>query len=98
MTATGDLPPQVQTAIIMAAENGKVPTDQVALLGFERVEWSDSSLGCPEKDMFYAQVIVPGYLVRVEVAGETMEYHTDTSNRVIRCANTGAPSPTEIED
>lgn len=80
-----DLPTPVQTAIKMAAEEKAVPIEQVELVEYGDVEWSDSSLGCPEKDMFYAQVIVPGYLVQVEVAGETMEYHTDNSNRVIRC-------------
>jgi len=86
MSPTGDLPPPVQNAIIMASESKGVSIEEVVLLGFERVEWSDSSLGCPEKDMFYAQVIVPGYLVRVEVSGATMEYHTDNSNQVIPCA------------
>ena len=25
--------------------------------------WSDASLGCPQPDMGYAQVVTPGYLV-----------------------------------
>lgn len=85
MTSTDTLPPPVRAAVRMAAESHDLTVEQVELLGFQRVEWSDSSLGCPEKDMFYAQVIVPGYLIRVEVAGEMMEYHTDDSNRVVSC-------------
>ncbi len=48
-------------------------------------DWPDSSLGCPQPDMLYAQVITPGYLVVVEVSGEPIEYHTDDRGTVVRC-------------
>jgi hypothetical protein len=85
MPADDDLPPPVQRAVRMAAEDHGVAIDDIELLGFERVEWSDSSLGCPQPGMFYAQVIVPGYLIRVDVQGATYEYHTDTSNQIVSC-------------
>ena len=85
MPAGDELPPPVQGAIQMAAEDHDVAVDEVELLGFERVEWSDSSLGCPQPGMFYAQVIVPGYLIRVDIQGTTYEYHTDTSNQIVSC-------------
>ena len=47
--------------------------------------WPDSSLGCPQPDKLYAQVVTPGYLVVVDVSGERIEYHTDERGTVVRC-------------
>jgi len=54
----------------------------------EAVEWSDTSLGCPEKGMSYAQVIVPGYRVVLEHAGRAHHVHIG-GGRAVRCK----PSP-----
>ena len=51
-------------------------SDAVTVLSTEEVEWSDTSLGCPEPDAMYAQVITPGYLIVLETGGETYEYHS----------------------
>jgi hypothetical protein len=42
------------------------------------VRWPDTSLGCPEEGMEYAQVITDGYQVLLEANGYVYEYHTDT--------------------
>ncbi|MGH2616044.1 MAG: ferritin-like domain-containing protein [Thermomicrobiales bacterium] len=47
--------------------------------------WPDSSLGCPQPDTLYAQVVTPGYQVTVEVAGEQITFHTDERGIVVRC-------------
>ena len=62
-----------------------VPPESVQLITFEPREWPDSSLGCPQPDMLYAQVVTPGYLVVVEVEGEQIEYHTDKRGTIVRC-------------
>jgi hypothetical protein len=49
------------------------------------VDWSDTSLGCPEPGMMYAQVITPGFLVMIEAEGQQYEYHTDESRFVVLC-------------
>ncbi len=64
----------------------------------EEVEWSDGSLGCPEKERMYIQVITPGYLFVLEVDGQEYEYHTDLQDQVILCidgrpAGQQAPTP-----
>jgi hypothetical protein len=71
----------------------------------EAVEWSDSSLGCPQPGMDYAQVITPGFLIVLEAAGQTYEYHSDEGRFVVLCADQGqtpAPlipvDPDEIDD
>jgi hypothetical protein len=68
----------------IAADLG-VPSESVQVITMEARDWPDSSLGCPQPDMLYAQVITPGYLVLVEVSGERMEYHTDKLGTVVRC-------------
>lgn len=49
------------------------------------VEWGDASLGCPEPDKFYAQVVTSGYLITLRNNGKIYPYHTDLSKRVILC-------------
>jgi hypothetical protein len=85
MPETDEVPPVVQAAIRTAAEDEGVEVSSVELLEFGQVEWSDSSLGCPQPGQFYAQVIVPGYLVRVSVDGNEIEYHTDMNRQIVRC-------------
>ncbi len=40
-------------------------------------EWPDTSLGYPEPDKAYAQVITPGYVIFLYAEGETYEYHSN---------------------
>jgi hypothetical protein len=68
----------------IAADLG-VPPESVQVIIMESRDWPDSSLGCPQPDMLYAQVITPGYLVLAEVSGERIEYHTDELGTVVRC-------------
>jgi hypothetical protein len=55
------------------------------------VQWSDSSLGCPEPGVTYAQVITPGYLIELSTGGLTYEVHTDLNGRAVICTNQGDP-------
>ena len=68
----------------LAKELG-VDAGQVTLQRMEAVDWRDSSLGCPQPDMSYLQVITPGYLIVLEAQGRSYEYHTDTGRRMVRC-------------
>ena len=45
--------------------------------------WPDASLGCPEKDRMYAQVLTSGYEVVLKVSGKTHEVHVAGSRAVI---------------
>ncbi len=47
--------------------------------------WPDASLGCPEPGMMYAQVITPGYAVRLEAGGQSYEIHTSKGGRAVLC-------------
>jgi hypothetical protein len=78
--------PAVAAAIAhLAAELGLSPAD-VTVLSVEEMQWSDSSLGCPQPGMMYAQVITPGYRILLEANGETYDVHTNqTGNAAVTC-------------
>ena len=57
-----------------------------ALLAFDPVEWSDTSLGCPMPGLVYAQVITPGFRLVFDYQGQQNEYHTDEDgSNVVEC-------------
>ena len=54
----------------------------------ERVDWSDASLGCPQKGMGYAQVITPGYKLIFDLAGTSYAVHTNSDgSHMVICGN-----------
>jgi hypothetical protein len=57
------------------AERLGVSPDEIVLQDVEEVEFSDASLGVPEPGKMYAQVITPGFVIRLEVDGKSYEYH-----------------------
>lgn len=68
----------------LAAERD-VNADDIELIDVEAVQWSDTSLGCPQPGMMYAQVITPGYRMTLEVDGQEYVFHTDGGRRVVHC-------------
>ncbi|MDQ3547201.1 MAG: hypothetical protein M3439_00135 [Chloroflexota bacterium] len=80
-----NLPAPVERAIEAAASDAGIDTGDVGLIAFSEEQWNDTSLGCPQPDGMYAQVITPGYDVRLLVDGNELEYHTDMDAAVVRC-------------
>ncbi len=65
-----------------ASRRGGAP-DDYGVVAVESVDWPDASLGCPS-DGFAAQVITPGYLVRLMTPeGDTIDYHTNEAGTVV---------------
>ena len=62
-----------------------VAASEVKVLAIQPVTWSDASLGCPDPDMVYAQVMTPGYEAQVEVSGETYTVHMDEAGNGVVC-------------
>jgi hypothetical protein len=90
-------PPTEAQAVVRLAEEDLaqrlgLKADQIQLVSVQAVEWSDTSLGCPQPGMMYAQVITSGYRVTLEAEGQTYDYHTDQSDHVILCQTGGAGS------
>lgn len=70
----------------MLADLQTIPYAAPVLVSFEPVEWSDASLGCPEPDLMYIQVITPGFRLAFEHESQSYEYHTDQDDgRVVAC-------------
>lgn len=67
------------------ARRFELDVDQIQLLAHEMVEWGDSSLGCPQPGMMYAQVVTPGYRFLLEAGGNQYSYHTDMGQTVLLC-------------
>ncbi len=64
-----------------------IPALEITVISYEAVDWPDTSLGCPQPGMMYAQVITPGYRVVLEAKGQRYEAHTDLAGgRVIFCS------------
>ena len=57
------------------AERTGVSFDEIVVEDVKEAEFPDASLGVPEAGRSYAQVITPGYVIRLETDGETYEYH-----------------------
>ncbi len=82
----GAYPGAVMAAVRRLAEDRDIPPEEITVASWEPVDWPDTSLGCPEPGMMYAQVIVPGYRVVLEARGDLYRAHTDqTGARVVFC-------------
>jgi len=75
----------VQLARQDLAQKLGLATDAIQLVSVEMVEWSDTSLGCPQPGMMYAQVITPGFRVILAAKDRTYEYHTDVERFAVLC-------------
>ncbi len=84
-----NLPPgseaAVKAAIADLAKQKNLPVTDISVVSVEAVEWNDSSLGCPQEGFMYAQVITPGYLIKLTAGGRQYQYHTDQTKTVVLC-------------
>jgi hypothetical protein len=76
-----------------AAGRAQAQPDQVELINRESVTWRDGSLGCPEPDRMYLQVLVPGYRLRVRAGATHLTYHADQRGRWVWCPPERAKEP-----
>lgn len=77
--------PTEQAAQDVAAGALGVEPQEVTVLEIESREYPDASLGCPQPDMMYAQVLTSGYQATVEVDGETYDVRMDTKGNGFIC-------------
>lgn len=57
----------------------------ISVLSFEAQDFPDSSLGCPQPEQMYTQVITPGYQVVLEAQGQVYDYRITDQDNVILC-------------
>lgn len=62
-----------------------LPMEEITLIEFNEVEWSDSSMDCPEPGMSYLQVITPGYRIILQANNNSYEYHSNRDSYFVYC-------------
>lgn len=98
--------PTIEPAATRLAEQARddlaqwsgIAADQIAISSAQAVTWPDSSLGCPQPGMAYAQVLTPGYLIRLEAGGRVYEYHAGRNSDAFYCADPEPPVPGMLGD
>ncbi|MCC7354479.1 MAG: hypothetical protein IT330_12085 [Anaerolineae bacterium] len=78
------------------AKRVNLTPEQISVVGVESVEWSDTSIGCPEPGKAYAQVITSGFKIVLRADGTTYTYHTG-GGKVVLC-QPGAAAPSAEKD
>jgi len=80
--------PEAQSLVTQAkddlAQKLDVKKEEIKLTEIEPIDWPDTSLGCSQPGMFYAQVITPGYQITLDGRGQSYLYHSDYK-RVVFC-------------
>jgi hypothetical protein len=69
------------------AQRLTISISDIVLVDAKEVTWSDASLGCPQPDMLYAQVLTPGYLVKLKYDVRDFEYHAGKDKALTYCKN-----------
>lgn len=79
----------LDAAVQDLAQRLNINPSDIDVISVEKVIWSDSSLGCPQPGMMYAQVITEGYRILLEAIAQFYPYHTDTRGTLILCMDGG---------
>lgn len=67
------------------AQREGVSPDDVSVVRVSQVDWSDSSLGCPEEGMAYTQVVTPGFQIILQAGERVFDYHAGSDGAVFLC-------------
>jgi hypothetical protein len=85
--AEGNIQALVDQAKTDLAQRLSLSANDIDVRDVTEVEWSDSSLDCPQPGMSYLQVITPGYRILLDVNGQVYEYHSNRDTYVVYCEN-----------
>lgn len=84
--------PGLEPFVVMAkedlAERLEIGVEIIEVVDAELVVWPDASMGCPDPEMMYAQVMQEGNLIRLDAGGGVFEYHSGADQKPVLC---GAP-------
>ncbi|NIM95906.1 MAG: hypothetical protein GTO18_19580 [Anaerolineales bacterium] len=75
--------PLVNRAVADLAARLNVSEEKIDVVKVESVEWPDTSLGCPQPGIMYADVIIPGHNVVMIVNQDIYEYHEGSGQEII---------------
>jgi hypothetical protein len=78
----GALQSLVDLARVNLAQRLGIEPEAVSVQSVEETVFADASLGVPEPDRHYAQVLTPGYAIRLDVDGQVYEYRASDERLV----------------
>lgn len=84
------LGPYVDIAVADLAQRLGVDAGQITVESATLKQWPDSSLGCPQPGMQYAQVLTDGALIVLAADGKTYKYHAGGSRPPFYCEGSKA--------
>ncbi|MFN2291419.1 MAG: hypothetical protein ACK2UC_09545 [Anaerolineae bacterium] len=87
----GALQQLVDLAKVDLAQRLEVDLEAVAVASVQETEFGDASLGVPEPGKVYAQVLTPGYIIKLSSGGEPYEYHASAERLVFASGEEQAP-------
>lgn len=76
-----------QQAIEVLAAELNIPQNTITIDTVKAVDWRDSSIGCPQPDRSYLQVITPGHRITLRVDGAFHFVH-EANGRAFVCKKT----------
>ena len=75
------------------AANLKIDESDINLAEAEYVTWRDSSIGCPQPDMQYMQVLTNGSRIVLKANGAIYNYHSSGNVPPTYCSKPSAQKP-----
>jgi LysM repeat protein len=99
--AQGDTQTEIPEAVDLALASlsqrlrEDVTFETVAAFNWERQQFADTSLGCPEPGQVYAEVVTPGYQVDLTYAGTVYDYRVSEDGEQVILCDTSQAVPVE---
>ncbi len=84
---------QINSAVESLALELGVSKDSVYVVSSVWVDWNDGSLGCPKNGEQYAQYIVPGIQIILEVSNQRYHYHAAQNQTPFLCPGSRLATP-----
>ncbi len=85
-TGQAESSPVAEARADLASRLG-IELDQIEVLEFLEVTWPDTSIGCPQPGMMYAQRVVNGSRIVLQARGREHHYHIGGGRGPFYCAN-----------
>ena len=79
------------------ANQTNIPFDQIEVVSVQAMTWPDSSMGCPQPDMVYTQVLQDGLLIQLRADGFNYNYHSGGNRDPFLCIQTNKSKEPPIQ-
>lgn len=98
MTVQSELETAVDRARDDLAIRLEVEPEAITVIETRFVTWRSGAMGCPEPDMMYTQVLVPGYRILLRAGKEVHAYHGARGSAPFFCPADRAAEPLPDSD